>query len=91
LLDNMEYHGAEKRFIHHYKMPPFGNNEARMIRGTSRREIGHGRLAEKALLPMIPGKDEFPYTIRLVSEVLGSGGSTSMASVCGSTLAMLSG
>lgn len=91
LLDNMEFHGEEKRFIHHYKMPPFGNNEARMIRGTNRRETGHGRLAEKALLPMIPGKEEFPYTIRLVSEVLWSGWSTSMASVCGSTLAMLSG
>lgn len=90
LLDNMEYHGEEKRFFHHYKMPPFSNNEARMIRWTNRRETGHGRLAEKALLPMIPGKDEFPYTIRLVSEVLGSGGSTSMASVCGSTLALLS-
>lgn len=91
LLDNMEYHGEEKRFIHHYKMPPFSNNEARMIRGTNRRETGHGRLAEKALLPMIPGKDVFPYTIRLVSEVLGSGWSTSMAAVCGSTLAMMSG
>jgi len=91
MLDNMEYDGEEKRFIHHYKMPPFGNNEARMIRGTNRRETGHGRLAEKALLPMIPGKDEFPYTIRLVSEVLGSWGSTSMASVCGSTLALMSG
>lgn len=91
LLDNMEYHGEEKRFIHHYKMPPFSNNEARMIRGTNRRETGHGRLAEKALLPMIPDKDMFPYTIRIVSEVLGSGWSTSMASVCGSTLALLSG
>lgn len=89
MQDNMEYTGEEKRFIHHYKMPPFSNNEARMIRGTSRREIGHGRLAEKALLPMIPGKDVFPYTIRLVSEVLGSGGSTSMAAVCGSTMAMM--
>ena len=91
MQDNMEYTGEEKRFIHHYKMPPFSNNEARMIRGTSRREIGHGRLAEKALLPMIPSKDIFPYTIRLVSEVLGSGGSTSMASVCGSTMAMMAG
>ncbi len=91
ILDNMEYHGEEKRFLHHYKMPPFSNNEARMIRGSNRRETGHGRLAEKALLPMIPQKEEFPYTIRLVSEVLGSWGSTSMASVCGSTLALLSG
>ncbi len=90
LLDNMEFHGEEKRFIHHYKMPPFWNNEARMIRWTNRRETWHWRLAEKALLPMIPSKDKFPYTIRLVSEVLGSGWSTSMASVCGSTLAMLS-
>ena len=89
MQDNMEHTWVEKRFIHHYKMPPFSNNEARMIRGTSRREIGHGRLAEKALEPMIPGKDVFPYTIRMVSEVLGSGGSTSMAAVCGSTLAMM--
>lgn len=60
-----------------------------MIRGTNRREIGHGRLAEKALEPMIPSKEDFPYVIRIVSEVLGSGGSTSMASVCGSTLALM--
>jgi polyribonucleotide nucleotidyltransferase len=88
-LDDMEIDDGEKRFMHHYKMPPFSNNEAMMIRGTSRREIGHGRLAEKALELMIPSKEDFPYTIRIVSEVLGSGGSTSMASVCGSTLALL--
>lgn len=89
LLDDMETTEEEKHFMHHYKMPPFSNNEAMMIRGTNRREIGHGRLAEKALEPMIPSKEDFPYVIRIVSEVLGSGGSTSMASVCGSTLALM--
>lgn len=91
LVDGMEDDGASKRFIHHYKFPPFSNNEARMIRGSNRRETGHGRLAEKALEKMIPGKDIFPYTLRLVSECLWSGGSTSMASVCGSTLALMAG
>jgi polyribonucleotide nucleotidyltransferase len=88
LIDDMENTDGEKRFMHHYKMPPFSNNEAQMIRGTSRREIGHGRLAEKALEAVLPSEEEFPYTIRIVSEILGSGGSTSMASVCGSTLAL---
>ncbi len=89
MQDDMENTDVEKRFLHHYKMPPFSNNEAMMIRGANRREIGHGRLAEKALEPMIPSEESFPYTIRIVSEVLGSGGSTSMASVCGSTIALL--
>lgn len=89
MQDDMENTDVEKRFMHHYKMPPFSNNEAMMIRGANRREIGHGRLAEKALEPILPSEDSFPYTIRIVSEVLWSGGSTSMASVCGSTLALL--
>ncbi|MCS7252300.1 MAG: polyribonucleotide nucleotidyltransferase [Thermoflexus sp.] len=78
-----------KRYIHHYNFPPFSTGEVRVLRGTSRREIGHGALAERALVPVIPPEDEFPYTIRVVSEVLSSNGSTSMASVCGSTLALM--
>lgn len=78
-----------KRYIHHYNFPPFSTGEARMLRGASRREIGHGALAERALLPMIPDEKDFPYTLRLVSEVLSSNGSSSMASVCGSTLALM--
>jgi len=79
----------EKRYMHHYNFPPFSTGEVRPLRGSSRREIGHGALAERALLPVLPPEDEFPYTLRLVSEVLSSNGSTSMASVCGSTLALL--
>lgn len=78
-----------KRFMHHYNMPPFSNGEVRRIGTPSRREIGHGALAERALLPVIPEAGSFPYTIRLVSEVLSSNGSTSMASVCGSTLSLM--
>ncbi|HDN80237.1 MAG: polyribonucleotide nucleotidyltransferase [Chloroflexi bacterium] len=78
-----------KRFIHHYNFPPYCTGEAKPIRAPSRREIGHGALAERALVPVIPPEEEFPYTIRLVSEVLSSNGSTSMASVCGSTLALM--
>ncbi len=78
-----------KRYIHHYNFPPFSTGETRPMRGPGRREIGHGALAETALRPMIPPEEEFPYTIRLVSEVLSSNGSTSMASVCGSTLALM--
>ncbi|MEW6568587.1 MAG: polyribonucleotide nucleotidyltransferase [Chloroflexota bacterium] len=79
----------EKRYMHHYNFPPFSVGEVRALRGASRREIGHGALAERALLPVLPSEAEFPYTMRLVSEVLSSNGSTSMASVCGSTLALL--
>jgi polyribonucleotide nucleotidyltransferase len=79
----------DRRYMHHYNMPPFSTGETYPIRGPKRREIGHGALAENALRPMIPPEDEFPYTIRLVSEVLSSNGSTSMASVCGSTLALM--
>ncbi len=78
-----------KRYMHHYNFPPFSTGETRPLRGPGRREIGHGALAERALLPVIPPEDEFPYTIRVVSEVLSSNGSTSMASVCGSTLALM--
>ncbi len=78
-----------KRYIHHYSMPPYSVGEAGRVGFTSRREIGHGALAERALEPVIPSKEKFPYTIRLVSEVTSSNGSTSMASTCGSTLALM--
>lgn len=78
-----------KRYIHHYNFPPYSTGEVKNLRGQSRREIGHGALAERALLPVIPSETEFPYTMRLVSEVLSSNGSSSMASVCGSTLALM--
>lgn len=78
-----------KRYIHHYNFPPFSTGEAKPLRGASRRDIGHGALAERALRPVIPSEEKFPYTLRLVSEVLASNGSSSMASVCGSTLALM--
>jgi polyribonucleotide nucleotidyltransferase len=78
-----------KRYIHHYNFPPYSTGEARPMRGPRRREIGHGALAERALLPVIPDNGDFPYTLRVVSEALSSNGSTSMASVCGSTLALM--
>jgi polyribonucleotide nucleotidyltransferase len=78
-----------KRYMHHYNFPPFSTGEVAPSRGPKRREIGHGALAERALEPMIPAQESFPYTLRLVSEVLSSNGSTSMASVCGSTLALM--
>jgi polyribonucleotide nucleotidyltransferase len=78
-----------KRYMHHYNFPPYSTGEARVLRGKSRREVGHGALAERAIMAVIPPEKDFPYTIRLVSEVLSSNGSTSMASVCGSTLALL--
>ena len=78
-----------KRYIHHYNFPSFSTGEARASRSTSRREIGHGNLAEKALYPVIPSVEEFPYAIRVVSEVLSSNGSTSQGSICGSTLALM--
>jgi polyribonucleotide nucleotidyltransferase len=87
-LDGL-YPEESKRFMHHYNFPPYSTGETRFLRGPGRREIGHGALAERALLPVVPPEEEFPYTIRLVSEVLSSNGSTSMASVCGSTLAMM--
>ena len=78
-----------KRYMHHYNFPPYSVGEVRMMRGASRRDIGHGALAERALLPVVPTKEEFPYTIRVVSETLESNGSSSMASTCGSTLALM--
>jgi polyribonucleotide nucleotidyltransferase len=87
-LDGLEPEET-RRYLHHYNFPPFSVGEARPLRGASRRDIGHGALAERALLPVVPGEDVFPYTIRLVSEVLSSNGSTSMASTCGSTLALM--
>jgi polyribonucleotide nucleotidyltransferase len=87
-LDNLSPNST-KRYMHHYNFPPFSTGEARPLRGQSRREIGHGALAERALIPVIPPDTEFPYSMRLVSEVLSSNGSSSMASVCGSTLALM--
>ena len=78
-----------KRYMHHYNFPPYSTGETGFMRGPKRREIGHGLLAERALLPVVPSEEEFPYTLRLVSEVLSSNGSTSMASVCGSTLSLM--
>ncbi len=78
-----------KRYMHHYNFPPFSTGETKMVRTSSRREIGHGALAERALEPVLPSEHDFPYAMRLVSEVLSSNGSTSMASVCGSTLALM--
>jgi len=88
ILDGLDLEET-KRYMHHYNFPPYSTGETRVLRGPGRREIGHGALAERALEPMIPPEEEFPYTIRLVSEVLSSNGSTSMASVCGSTLALM--
>jgi len=87
-LDGMEEVG-KKRYMHHYNFPPYSVGEAKPMRGPGRREVGHGALAEKALLPVLPTKEEFPYTIRVVSEVLGSNGSSSMGSTCGSSLALM--
>lgn len=78
-----------KRYMHHYNFPPFSTGEAKPLRGQSRREVGHGALAERALEPVIPAEESFPYAIRVVSEALSSNGSTSMGSVCGSTLALM--
>ena len=84
-LDNEEY----RRYLHHYNFPSYSVGETRPSRGPGRREIGHGALAERALVPVLPSEEEFPYAIRLVSEVLSSNGSTSQGSVCGSTLALM--
>ncbi len=87
-LDTLSPHES-KRYMHHYNFPPYSVGEARPMRGPGRREIGHGALAERALEPMLPDPEAFPYAIRVVSEVMSSNGSTSMASVCGSTLALM--
>jgi len=88
ILDGLSNEDS-KRYIHHYNMPPYATGEAGRMRSPGRREIGHGALAERALEPVIPNEDEFPYALRLVSEVLSSNGSSSMASVCGSTLSLM--
>ncbi len=88
IIDTMEV-DMKKRYIHHYNFPPYSVGEVRPMRGPGRREIGHGALAEKALIPVLPAKEIFPYTILLVSEVLESNGSSSMASTCGSTLSLM--
>jgi polyribonucleotide nucleotidyltransferase len=81
----------EKRYLHHYNFPPYSTGETGRVGSPKRREIGHGMLAERAIVPVLPGEDEWPYTIRIVSDILSSNGSTSMASVCGSTLALMDG
>src|SRR5205814_7867013 len=86
--DNLGLETA-KRYFHHYTFPPFSVGEAGFMRGPKRRDIGHGALAERALVPMIPDQETFPYTIRVVSDILESNGSSSMASVCGSTLSLM--
>lgn len=88
MIDVMEGEG-EKRFMHHYNFPPFSVGEVSPLRGVSRREIGHGALAERGVLPVLPSKEDFPYIIRVVSEVLASNGSSSMASTCGTILALM--
>ncbi|MCR4311337.1 MAG: polyribonucleotide nucleotidyltransferase [Candidatus Taylorbacteria bacterium] len=90
VLEGMEV-SSKRRFMHHYNFPPYSSGETGRIGSTNRRMIGHGALAEKALLPILPPKETFPYTIRLVSEALASNGSTSMGSVCGSSLALMDG
>ncbi len=90
ILDGLE-EDENKRYIHHYNFPPYSVGDTRPMRSPGRREVGHGNLAEKALIPVIPSTDDFPYTIRVVSEVLSSNGSSSQASVCGSTLALMDG
>ncbi|MCE7904739.1 MAG: polyribonucleotide nucleotidyltransferase [Anaerolineae bacterium CFX3] len=87
-LDNLSPTDT-KRYMHHYNFPPFSTGEVKPLRGQSRREVGHGALAERALEPVIPAEETFPYTLRVVSEVMASNGSSSMASVCGSTLALM--
>lgn len=91
ILDTIEENGTKKQFMHHYNFPPFSVGETGRMGGTNRRMIGHGALAEKALVAVIPPKTQFPYTIRLVSETMSSNGSSSMGSVCASTLALMDG
>lgn len=91
LIDTIEESDTKKRYMHHYNFPPFSVGESGRVGGFNRRMIGHGALAEKALLPLIPSQEEFPYTIRLVSETMSSNGSSSMGSVCASSLALMDG
>lgn len=90
IIEGMEIR-TKRHFLHHYNFPPFSTGETKPMRGPGRREIGHGALASRALLPLLPKREDFPYTIRIVSEVLSSNGSSSMASVCGSSLALMDG
>jgi len=89
IVESLQPEETKKHFIYHYNFLPFSVGEVGMLRGPGRREIGHGALAERSLIPLIPSKEEFPYTIRVVSEILSSNGSSSMASVCGSSLALM--
>ena len=89
LIESLDEESITKRYMHYYNFPPFSVGEVKPMRGPSRREIGHGALAERALVPVLPSEEKFPYTMRVVSEVLESNGSTSMASTCGSTLALM--
>jgi polyribonucleotide nucleotidyltransferase len=91
ILDSIEEQDVQKRFMHHYNFPPYSAGETGRMGGINRRAVGHGALAEKSLLAVIPPKETFPYTIRLVSECMASNGSTSMGSVCASTLALMDG
>ena len=88
-LDGLDELEVSKRYMHHYNFPPYSVGEARAPRAPGRREIGHGALAERALIPVLPSENEFPYAIRTVSEVLSSNGSTSQASICGSSLSLM--
>ncbi len=88
MLDGID-NDTTKRYMHHYNMPGFSTGEAKAARSPGRREIGHGALAERSLVPVLPSEEEFPYAIRLVSDVVSSNGSTSQGSVCGSTLALM--
>lgn len=90
-IETMEIDLTKKRFMHHYSFPPYSVGETGRMGGSGRRDIGHGALAERALIPVIPSRDDFPYTIRMASETLASNGSSSMASVCGSSLALMDG
>ncbi|MDO5048037.1 MAG: polyribonucleotide nucleotidyltransferase [Anaerococcus sp.] len=89
IIDGLNKEEIKKRYIHQYNFPPFSVGDIRPLRGPGRREIGHGRLAERALIPVLPEESDFPYTIRVVSEVLSSNGSSSQASICGSTLSLM--
>ena len=88
-MDNLNGDESKKKFMLHYNFPPFSVGEVSFLRGAGRREIGHGNLAEKALSQIIPDSEDFPYTIRVVSDILESNGSSSMATVCGGTLALM--
>src|SRR5262249_8949273 len=89
IIDTVQDPEYRKRFMLHYNFPPFSVGEVKFLRGPGRREIGHGALAERALREMLPAEDAFPYTVRIVSDILESNGSSSMASICGGTLALM--